>query len=571
MKRFSFGLILAACIGMSLSVLWEGFVTPTAAQNQAANGGTLRGTITDTTAGQNPIEGVEVKIVSQDSGKEWTTKTDVDGNYKHAGLPAGRYLISISKDGYDKRVGKPVTIVAIVDGGDHFLPLKMAQKGNIEPLFEVQPIMSLPLGILGNISRRYNLDVAVLMALQRSMLDSIKNILEQGGGLHTFPKAVEEGSMSLLEVLLSYPDFKAALAKHLSEAQLQDYLTSTAARRQRDQQAVAHWITVTLDKQLSLTVDQREKVVKLLHGAASNGDFPASMSALRISSQKAVHLVDYILKISLDGILSDAQSKVWQGLVEANPPKELMVLLKDAGEVGDILVEADKNEGPVVIPKNPDGADKILVQADANKKRPFIRMKGVKHVEIWNETNPDTAESQDQMIQRVEAKLAAHTELLGSLDERAARRLALVTKGVAQQYIEAQGETPKAIDELWEDGSTKVDITDHPMYQQAIKDVLSEEAFAQYSAYQAKREVWHQQVLRDVIVACMDMQLLLDETQRETLETAASQLVPGPLKEKKSAEFMFFQLFPQTVNFEILTLWQQDEFKRVFGPMIWRR
>ena len=85
------------------------------------------------------------------------------------------------------------------------------------------------------------------------------------------------------------------------------------------------------------------------------------------------------------------------------------------------------------------------------------------------------------------------------------------------------------------------------------------------------KEKWHQQVLRDVIVACMDTQLLLNETQRKALETAASQLVPGPLKEKQPAEFMFFQLFPQTVNFEILTLWQQDEFKRVFSPMMWRR
>ena len=61
MTRFSFGLILAACISISFSVLWEGFVTPIAAQNEAANGGTLRGTITDLTPEQNPIEGVDVQ------------------------------------------------------------------------------------------------------------------------------------------------------------------------------------------------------------------------------------------------------------------------------------------------------------------------------------------------------------------------------------------------------------------------------------------------------------------------------------------------------------------------------
>ena len=561
---YIFMLSVIACIGMSVSIVF--------AQDNALNGGTLRGQITDVTPTQNPIEGVEVKIVAQDGGKEWITKTDTDGNYKHAGLPAGRYLISISKDGYDKRVGKPVTIVAIADGGDHFVPLKMAQKGNIEPLFEVQPIMSLPLGVIGNISRRYNLDVAVLMALQRSMLDSIKNVLEQGSGLHTFPKAVEEGSMSLLEVLLSYPDFKAALAKHLSEAQLQDYLAFTAARRQRDQQAVTRWITVALDKELSLTADQREKVVKLLRGAAW---LPDSMSVLGVNSQKAVHLVHHRLKISLDSILSDAQSRVWQGLVKANANRERFAAFIPEAEVKGV-VENKKVD-----------AEKIV---DPNKKRAFIRKEAVKPVKIekkvvvinevaidpqerpqpWIEFNAGTV-SQEQMMQIAEAKLTAHTELLGSLNERAAQRLALVTKGVAQQYIEAQGKTPEARNELWGDGSTKVDITNHPMYQQTIKDVLSEEAFAQYSAYQAEREVWHQQVLRDMIIACMDTQLLLDDTQRETLEMAASQLVPGPLKETKSPEFMFFQLFPQTVNFDILTYWQQGEFKRVFGPMMWRR
>lgn len=599
MLRFSFVLIFAACVGM--------FAGIGLAQDDVMNGGTLRGQITDVTLRQNPIEGVEVKIVAQDSGKEWTTKTDVDGNYKYAGLPAGRYLISISKDGYDRSVGKPVTIV---DGGDHFAPLKMAQKGNIEPFFEVQQkrkdiaikqeikprVEFLLQGIAESVSRRYDLDTAAVDTLRLSILEAVEIALKRDGSIHLFAKAVEGGSVGLLKVLLSRLDCKMLFAKHLSEVHFQDYVNFTEAQQRRDQEAAARRITAALDKELSLTANQREKVVKRLRGAAWNRTFPTAMNTLRISSQKVVHLVHYRLKISLNDILSDAQSQVWQGLVEANPPKEFKVVLKGAGEVGGILVEADKNEVPVVILENSDEADEVLVQADeiivqakTNKKRSFIRMKGVKHVEVkkevnividaidvreqqpGDEINTNTAESQKQMMQLAEAKLVAHTELLGTLDERAARRLAIAAKGVAQQYIEAQDKAHEAIDELWGDGETKIDITEHPMYQRTIKDVLSEEAFAMYRAYRAEREVWHQQVLRDVIVACMDTQLLLDETQREALKTAASQLVPGPLKEKKSAEFMFFQLFPQTVNFEILTLWQQSEFKRVFGPMMWRR
>lgn len=481
-----------------------------------------------------------------------------------------------------------------VNGGDHFAPLKMAEKGNVKPFFKVQPeemgriikhqSKSLLQGVAESIGKHYDLDEDVVKSLYESMLNSMDGVMAQVGGLSTFANAD-----IAFKMLLAQPDCKAAFAEHLSEAQLQDYLDFIAARLQRDQEAAARRITAALDKDLSLTANQREKVVKLLRSTAWNRIFPTAMSTLRISSQKAVHLIHYRLKISLDGILSDAQSQVWQGLVEANPPKEFKVVLKGAGEVGDILAEADKNEGFVVILENPDKAGKVLVQADANKKRPFIGMKAAKHVEIkkevnvvinaidmreqqpWDEINPDTAESQAQMMQIAEAKLVAHTELLGALGERAARRLAIVAKGVAQQYIELQDKTHDVMDELWGDEETNVNITDHLMYQQAIKDVLSEEAFAAYRAYRAERDVWHQQVLRDVIVACMDTQLLLQETQRETLETAASQLVPGPIKEKKSAEFMFFQLFPQTVNFEILTLWQQDKFKRVFGPMMWRK
>ena len=117
----------------------------------------------------------------------------------------------------------------------------------------------------------------------------------------------------------------------------------------------------------------------------------------------------------------------------------------------------------------------------------------------------------------------------------------------------------------------QIDITEYPLYQQAIKEVLSEEAFARYSEHQVERAVLYQQALRDVVVGCLDTQLLLDNTQREVLETSASQLIPAPLEEKRSSGFMFFQLFPQTVDFEILTPWQRREFERIFSPMVWRR
>lgn len=608
MRHLRYMLIVVGCVSMSFGIVL--------AQDDALKGGTVRGQITDLTPAQNPIEGVEVKIVARDDDKEFITKTDADGNYEHAGLPAGRYLISISKEGYDERAGKPVMIV---EGGTHFVPLKMRQKGNIEPFFEVQRdgrmnlvvkhrIVSLLERIAESIGKRYNLDEASVKTLHRSILDSIESALEQDGDMSIFAKSAEEGNMSLIETVFLHPGCQATFAKHLSEIQFKDYLEFTAAWRQRDRHSVVHWITATLDKELSLRADQREKVVQSLLKVTENELFPTSMNALRLRPQEAAQLAHYRLKVSLDGVLSEAQSKVWEGLVNTKVRAKHIVIV-DLPKV-DVKM-AVENE------KEKEGAD-------GNKKRPFIRKDAPKFVNIekrvdivinnidmrrmqlWNDWNEvDPAESEAQMKQTAEAKLAAHTELLGTLNERATRRLALAAKGVVQQYFEAHEEVHDALSpeiqanlrQKVEDGKMtrreaaamleftvknvmaglhgsdgmQIEITEYPLYQQTIKDVLSEEAFARYSEHQAERAVLHQQALRDVVVGCLDTQLLLDDIQRETLETSASQLIPGPLEEKRSSEFMFFQLFPQTVDFEILTPWQRREFERIFSPMVWRR
>ena len=125
MSRLIFALMFVAYASISTN--------PAFAQDALVDqGGTLRGHITDTTEMQNPIEGVTVVILAQD-GTEFTTTTDANGDYKHTGIPPGRYLISIYKEGYSDRLGKPVSVV---DGGDHYVPLKMTKKENILAFFK---------------------------------------------------------------------------------------------------------------------------------------------------------------------------------------------------------------------------------------------------------------------------------------------------------------------------------------------------------------------------------------------------------------------------------------------------
>lgn len=92
--------------------------------------GVVRGHIVGTSETQLPIEGVLVVIVDV-SGSEYETMTDSSGEYTIIGLTPGRYLISIYKDGYGDRTGKPVTVVA---GGDHYVPLKMTKKAGVVDL-----------------------------------------------------------------------------------------------------------------------------------------------------------------------------------------------------------------------------------------------------------------------------------------------------------------------------------------------------------------------------------------------------------------------------------------------------
>ena len=125
MIRLSVVLMLIGYVFMPISITF-------AQDNLTQQGGTIRGQIVDTTEMQNPIEGVDVRIVAT-SGEEYITTTDVNGDYEKSGIPAGRYLISIYREGYGDRVGKPVSVV---NGGDHYVPLKMTKKDNIVDFFQ---------------------------------------------------------------------------------------------------------------------------------------------------------------------------------------------------------------------------------------------------------------------------------------------------------------------------------------------------------------------------------------------------------------------------------------------------
>jgi len=159
---------------------------------------------------------------------------------------------------------------------------------------------------------------------------------------------------------------------------------------------------------------------------------------------------------------------------------------------------------------------------------------------LWREDRDNRGEdaslSEDRARLIAEAKLAAHTEQLDPLDERTSKRLALAAKGVVEDYMESRSEDNMVIyreaetklmqavedgevtreqaeerlislrKELWDEKGNErntqdsgADITDHPLYQQTIKDVLSEGAFAKYKALQAEKQAFRLQADGEIL------------------------------------------------------------------------
>lgn len=101
-----------------------------------------------------------------------------------------------------------------------------------------------------------------------------------------------------------------------------------------------------------------------------------------------------------------------------------------------------------------------------------------------------------------------------------------------------------------------LDILYHPLYQQTLRDVLSENEYAQYTQIQVERDNFRQQALRNLVVAEMDTLIFLDDDQRKQFEKITIPFTVPPLTEDPQRN-MFDQLIEQLDN-EILSQWQQN-------------
>lgn len=541
------------------------------AEENAANGGNITGEIRDIK--QNPIIGVEVKIVSSD-GETFTVISDADGNYKFSNIPAGRYIGNYHKKGYGSRTG---TAIVVDNGRNHVVQHIMHSTKDI------QQIQLLVHHVTDNIEVLFDLDALEVKALRQSMHISLENVLEHDQNLMSMVlSSRHRNGAKILDALLTHSETKNTIAKHLNTQQLKDYIDFTKTRQKNAQQACIHFIAVLLEQSLSLSIEQKDRVIQLLIESKDADKQLTLENLISEPLQNIVNLINNKLKLSLDNILNQTQSELWKVM--------LQIYEEDRHEFGDV-VGIEVLEAPM---------DEAIEKPETQKKQLQVKSK------------EEIRES--LLLQLAKTALTAHTERLGIQNEQDLRRLDLAAAGVAHQFVETQDiyinlrapfvedlsniimsvmassitreDAIKKLNTIAQDLQEKktnnqeiVDVSDktvnplyhhtlnntffdrisyilnHPLYQQAIKDVLPEEAYTQYIEKETERIAFLQQASRELVVANIDIYLLLNENQRKHLETVAAQLTL-PIISNDGLTYMMIKLF-LSVATETWSPWQQ--------------
>ncbi|MDP6994838.1 MAG: hypothetical protein QF569_01555 [Candidatus Poribacteria bacterium] len=399
-----------------------------------------------------------------------------------------------------------------------------------------------------SLGQRYNLDQTIIDKLKRSIVESIETQLKQEkiGNVRSFAGAARKGGMEMLEIVLSQPGCKAALAKYLNEKQLQDYLDFTRARGQRDQQAVNRHLTAVWDQQFSLTADQRRQIEQLL-GAETGAQWRLTSMDMLYGSEESVNMAYHKLKVSMDEVLSESQSNIWRLLKNRRKAKIDEVEIRE-----NRLAEAEK---------------KIIEAVKAGK---ITRREAGKEIEAMKEefwtrdkddnrlNDDDWDEDEDprkEEFQRAEKRIRIAVEVGRITKQQAEKRLAemkLRADGAANRKMEFDPETQKD-----QKSGFKDVLTNHPLYQKTISDVLPIEAYAEYQRKQEKKKAYYMMANRDLVVAMFDTTLLLSEKQRQQIETVIEDLQSsydfGPDINRQ----LFARLMTEK-NSVNLSQWQQD-------------
>lgn len=342
----------------------------TFAESDAINSGTIQGKAIEYGKEKIPIKGLIVTIVSPD-GKEFTVKTDENGNYKFSNLIAGNYTLKYLQEGFE-REGRGSESVKVVNGKNHVVELKMVDWFKRAKRMGKYRILPMLYHVTNNVYKRHNLEQERVDAIRKALQKSIGTALENRKDLSTF--AINSSNIDLLETLLLRPDIKAVFTKHLTELPLKTFNNFIKERQHQENQANIYYSTVLLDKILSLSADQRQKVMQSRF---------------------------------------DMEDDTWQNVLTKTQKKILMWTNQENTETS--IKRQIRNVPNVIIDANIAAA----------------KLKELKE-------KAEILESDERTKHLVEAIFAAHTEQLGNLNAHASLSLSLAANRVAQKYLETK-------------------------------------------------------------------------------------------------------------------------------------
>lgn len=378
------------------------------------------------------------------------------------------------------------------------------------------------LGYLGErVGQQADLGSDEVTQLKAALHESVeKTMSDDESILQDWTIAAQTGTAStadFLEKTLSYPDTKAVLSAHLSDDQIQQCVSDAKSRNHQKRLAQASQIVATVDPHLSFSAAQRRALA----------DTIATDPKLGIITTRKVRslTIEVMMRIDPNTMLQMIPQPVRQ-------------------QIGESLTPTQTTAWELLLPQA-----KSLRKVKQNKG---AIKKG------------DKTSASDHRRDLIVATLAAHTEQLGELDARASKRLELVSKGVVVQHmesLEAREQASEGADARLEQEMRAIreaigagrltreqaaermeglrrqmaatmrrvppstlasGITNHPLYQKTIQDVLSEDAFGAYQAHRAKRESFRQQAVRNLVVANLDGQMLFDSAQQKDVQQISS-------------------------------------------------
>ena len=545
------------------------------AEENSAKGGTIHGKAIEYGKDQNPIKGLIVTIVSSDD-KELTAKTDANGNFKFSNLPDGKYTLKYVQEGFE-RMRSGSEYITVTHGGSHVLELKMVDWYNRAKRMVNYRFLPILYQVTDNISKRHNLKQEKVDAIQHALQISIETALKHRKDLSTFAINWSPSNIELLEALLSRKDIRAAFTKNLTERPLKDITDFIKERRHRENRASIYYTTVGYDQVLSLTADQRQKVKQLRLNMADDDLWQNVLTKTQkkilmgiiqkttgISIKRQIRNVPNVitdaniattkleeLNKKAGMLKSDERTKYLVEAIFAAHTAQLgnlnehasMLLSFAAKSVAQKYLEAIK-----IMSLYHDTETRLINAIEAKEITPKHASEELKKLSVmlWNEKDENSQSvKKNGSIELFKFHFFTRfTQIANSRRSRIYGWVGGKKDFNPEIYILAQLNAPT------------LDILDHPLYQQTLKDVLSENEYAQYMQIQAERDIFRQQALRDLVVADLDMLIFLDDDQRKQLEKIAIQFTVPPLIEDPQRN-MFDQVIEQIENIG-LSRWQSD-------------